>query len=73
MKKLAIIVLITAFISAGIFLVYQKFLQPNTVVEASTVDVINSALFNCAENKTIQAVFFISVPILEPTQELIEP
>jgi putative hemolysin len=57
MKKCALIVLITAFISAGIFLVYQKFLQPNTVVEASTADVINSALFNCAENKTIQAVF----------------
>jgi hypothetical protein len=57
MKKLALIVLITAFISAGIFVVYQKFLQPNTFVEASTAEVINSALFNCIENKTIQAVF----------------
>jgi putative hemolysin len=57
MKKSAAIVLLTAIVCSGVFFVYQKFLQPNTDVEASTNEVINTALFNCADNKTIQAVF----------------
>ena len=57
MKKPAVIVLLTVIVGSGVFFVYQKFLQPNAVVEASTNEVINAALFNCADNKTIQADF----------------
>ncbi len=54
MKKSVLIALIPAFFCTGIFFVYQKFLQNNSVEEVSTDDVLNSALFTCSENKTIQ-------------------
>ena len=57
MKKLVLIVLITAIVFTGVSFIYQKFQQPNTIVDALRTDVINSAIFNCADNKTIQAVF----------------
>ena len=57
MKKSVLIALIPAFFCTGIFFVYQKFLQNNSVEEVSTDDVLNSALFTCSENKTIQTFF----------------
>ena len=57
MKKTLFTVIITLLISAGIFCLYQKYLQKNTVAEA-TSGIINSVTFTCTGNKTIQAVFF---------------
>jgi hypothetical protein len=57
MKKFVLIILITAIVFTGVSFIYQKFQQPNTIVDAVRTDVINSAIFNCAENKTIQAFF----------------
>ena len=57
MKKLVLIVLITAIVFTGVSFIDQKFQQPNAIVQALTAEVINSAIFNCADNKTIQAVF----------------
>ena len=57
MKKFVLIVLITAIVFTGVSFIYQKFQQPNAILDALTTDFINSAIFNCADNKTIQAVF----------------
>ena len=57
MKKFVLIVLIPAIVFTGVSFIYEKLQQPNTIVEALTTDVINSAIFNCTDNKTIQAVF----------------
>ena len=57
MKKFALIVLITAIVFTGVSFIYQKFQQPNAILDALTTDLINSAIFNCADNKTIQADF----------------
>ena len=57
MKKLVLIVLIAASVFTGVSFIYEKLQQPNAIVEALTTDVINSAILNCADNKTIQAVF----------------
>jgi Putative hemolysin len=56
-KKFVLIVLITAIVFTGVSFIYEKLQQPNAIQEALTTDVINSAIFNCADNKTIQAVF----------------
>jgi hypothetical protein len=57
MKKFVLIVLITAIVFTGVSFIYEKLQQPNAIPEALTTDVINSAIFNCADNKTIQADF----------------
>ena len=57
MKKFVLIVLIPAIVFTGVSFIYEKLQQPNAIQEALTTDVINSAIFNCADNKTIQAVF----------------
>ena len=57
MKKFVLIVLIPAIVFTGVSFIYEKLQQPNAIQEALTTDVINSAIFNCADKKTIQAVF----------------
>ena len=57
MKKFVLIVLITAIVFTGVSFIYEKLQQPNAIPEALTTNVINSAIFNCADNKTIQADF----------------
>ncbi len=56
MKKFVLIVLISAIVFTGVSFIYEKLQQPNAIQEALTTDVINSVIFNCADNKTIQAV-----------------
>ena len=56
-----IIIAVLVIVSVGIFyLYYQKSQQKIPVVVQSPVTdgVINSVIFNCAENKTIQSIFF---------------
>ena len=58
MKKTLFIVIITILVSTGIFCLYQKSLPKNTVAEKATGRIINSVIFSCAGNKTIQVLFF---------------
>ena len=59
MKRKLIIVGVLVFIGlVFLFLYQQKPTSKNTVVDKTTEGIINSATFNCAENKSIQAIFF---------------
>lgn len=58
MKKILLTVAVTIIICLGVFYFYQKSVTKVPVVEKVTEGIINSANFSCAENKTIQAIFF---------------
>ena len=59
MKKLSIAVVIVIIISVIGFLLSQNN-KKVSVVEKPTEGIINSVVFNCAENKNIKAVFYAS-------------
>jgi putative hemolysin len=58
MKKMLIVAIIIILTGAGIFCLCRKFTAKSPVVEKTTKGVINSTTFSCADNKTIQALFF---------------
>ncbi|MFA5936739.1 MAG: DUF333 domain-containing protein [Candidatus Paceibacterota bacterium] len=58
MKKTLSIIFVLFLIIIGILYYYQQNNQKNITIEKPTDTVINSATFSCAENKTIQTIFF---------------
>jgi len=60
MGKTKLIILICLLIVGGLSIFYfdQKYPQTNSAVEKPTDGVINSVIFNCADNKSIQGIFF---------------
>ena len=58
MKKALTILAVAVIIILGVLFFYQKITQKTPVADVPKEGVINSATFQCAENKSIQAVFF---------------
>ena len=58
MKNALFIVIITMLVFTGISCQDQKSWPKKTGAEKATGSIINSVTFSCAENKTIQALFF---------------
>ena len=58
MKNALFIVIITLLVFTGIACQNQKSWPQNTGAEQATGRIINSVTFSCAENKTVQALFF---------------
>lgn len=60
MGKTKLIILICFLIVGGLSIFYfdQKYPQTSSDVEKPTDGVINSVIFNCADNKSIHALFF---------------
>ena len=54
MKKNILIAVLIILVCLGLYYIYQKTTDNNDVKEG----VINSAIFTCAENKNINALFF---------------
>jgi len=60
-KLIAVIIIVIIVLGIGVFCFYKKPMQKIPVipvVNQSNGAVINSVTFNCAENKSIQAIFF---------------
>ena len=58
MKNALFIVIITLLVFTGISCQDQKSWPKNTGAEKATGSIINAVTFSCAENKTVQALFF---------------
>lgn len=58
MRKTFIIVTILVLLGVIAFYLFKKPLLNNTPIEETKSEIINSVVFNCAENKNIQAIFF---------------
>lgn len=56
MKKISVGIILIIILFGFYF--YKNLSQKDVVIEKNKDTIINSVIFNCAENKSIQAIFF---------------